>query len=89
MKKIFHNADDKFLKTIVLFAHSDNKLYEDKEHTVAVTKSNFEKQAFDSFTIEYKGAHYKPNSIKKGSDYEVTILTTDGSVTAVTLKTVK
>ena len=42
MVKNYTNADNKFLESVVLYAHSDNILYEDKAHKVKVKKAAFE-----------------------------------------------
>ena len=86
--KLFYMADDKYLNAVVLYGHTDNKLYKDEKHKVVVADDEFANIADMRLIVEYSGSRYTPANIKKSTNYEVVILTNSGAtVTAVTLKT--
>ena len=89
MVKNYTNADNKFLESVVLDAHSDNVLYEDKAHKVKVKKAAFMTIPVNRLLVEKDGIMYIPASVKVGSpDVEVVVMTNSSTTaSAATFKT--
>lgn len=89
MKKIFIDAEEKFLGGVVVYGHSDNKLYTDSTHKVVILND----EAVNLFNkglllIDDGTTVYKPVAIKKNSNvYDVTVL--NGTASTATFKVYK
>lgn len=88
MNIVYDHASDKNVKYVLMFGHSDNKLYHDKEHKTPVTKAEMDDVLYSRLLIEVAGVHYNPVSVKKAAEDEVVIITNSSTTpSAATYKT--
>lgn len=88
MTKIYANSEEKFVKTVVLYGHTDNYLYVDEGHKTKINKDDLLDLCMKGTTIKYESAYYTPVFFKENSGaVEVTIATaiSTGASTAVVL----
>lgn len=90
MNKIYAQAEEKFAKTVVLYAHSDNVLYLDAEHTTAVDRATLLNLCVKGLAVVFDtDTYYFPVSFKDNTtDVSVVIATSIGTGTS-TSKTLK
>lgn len=90
MNKIFGDAKDKYVASVVLYGHTDTYLYEDAGHTQAVNRETLLDLCMKGLVlVAYNDAFYYPISFTDNTtDVSVDIVTEVGasSSTAVTLK---
>ena len=88
MTKIYAKSEEKFVKTVVLYGHSDTYLYADEAHTTKINKDDLLDLCLKGVTIKYESAYYTPVFFKENAGVvEVTIATaiSTGASTAVVL----
>lgn len=86
MTKIFADAEEKYVKNVILYGHTDNYLYTDAEHTQKVDKDTVMNLCKKGVLVDYQSAFYAPISFKENSGHlEVVIATGDTSLTGVIL----
>ena len=89
MTKIFADAEEKFVKTVALYGHSDNYLYVDESHAEKIDKDTLLDLCLKGMAvINYESAYYTPVLFKENSGaIEVVIATSigTGTSTSVTL----
>lgn len=88
MNNIFADAEEKFVKTVVLYGHTDNYIYIDEAHTTKVGKDTLLNLCLKGITIKYNDVYYKPVYFSDEETYvSVTIATVvnAASTAAVTL----
>lgn len=76
MEKIFIDAEEKYLGGVVVYGHSDNKLYADAAHRVPILNDEVV-NLFNKGLLIIKDTDttYKPVAMKKNSTvYDVTVL---------------
>jgi len=76
MEKIFIDAEEKYLGGVVVYGHSDNKLYADAAHRVPILNDEVV-NLFNKGLLIIKDTDttYKPVAMKKNSNvYDVTVL---------------
>lgn len=90
MNKIFGDAKDKYVASVVLYGHTDTYLYEDEGHTQAVNRETLLDLCMKGLVlVAYEDSFYHPISFTDNTtDVSVVIATEIGasSSTAVTLK---
>ncbi len=88
--KTYSTSEEKFLRSVTLYAHTDNKLYYDKAHTQKVNKADLMNIcAKGLLTVMKDNTFCAPVAFKENSgEVEVTVITavTGGTVTAITVK---
>lgn len=91
----YANAEEKFAKSVVLMAHTDNVLYMDAGHTMAVNHDDLMNLCMKGLLVVKKDStYYRPIFFKENSgEIEVTIATAIGTGSSTSLvvksKTVK
>lgn len=76
MSKIFADSEEKWVKTFVLYGHTDNYLYADETHKTKVDKDTVMNACLKGAVINYNGTYYRPVFFKEESGYvAVTIAT--------------
>lgn len=91
MKKIFADAEEKFVKTVILYGkNSNNYLHTDEkcEENTRVDKDTLKNLCLKGVTISYDGAYYTPISFKEDSGHVAVTIATNiaaSSSTSVTL----
>lgn len=86
MTKIFADAEEKYVKTVVLYGHSDNYLYADESHTEKIDKSTLLDLCLKGVTVKYESAYYPPVLFKENAGaIEVVIATSIGSGTSTSV----
>lgn len=76
MAIVFADAEEKFVKTNLLYGHTDNYLYEDEAHTTKIDKDKLLNYLIKGVTVFYNNAYYTPTSFKENAGViEVTIAT--------------
>lgn len=77
MNRIFIDAEEKYLGAVVIYAHSDNKLYADAAHNKALSNEvvvNLYNKGL-MLVEDTDGTVYRPVALKKNSTvYDVTVL---------------
>ena len=77
MNKIFIDAEEKYLGAVVVYGHSDNKLYADSTHTKALSNEvvvNLYNKGL-MLVEDSDGTVYRPVALKKNlTVYNVTVL---------------
>ena len=77
MNRIFIDAEEKYLGAVVVYAHSDNKLYADTAYKKALSNEvvvNLYKKGL-MLVEDSDGTVYRPVALKKNSTvYNVTVL---------------
>lgn len=76
MEKIFIDAEEKYLAGVVVYGHTDNKLYADAAHKVPVLNEDVV-NLYDKGLLVIKDADttYKPVALKKNSNvYDITVV---------------
>lgn len=90
MNTNFAKSEEKYAKSVVLYAHSDNVLYKDEGHTTAVTHDELMNLCMKGMLIVKKDSiYYFPVFFQeKSSEIEVTIATaiSTGASTSVIVK---
>lgn len=88
-EKIFIDAEEKYLAGVVVYAHSDSKLYADATHRVAMVNDEVVNLFNKGLLIIKDGdTTYKPIAIKKNSNvYDVTVV--NGTASTATFKVFK
>lgn len=94
MKKFFSDSEEKYLRSVVLYAHTDNCLYFDDAHKDGVDKDTLLNMCMKGIAVIntddtfYKPVFFKENS---GKYVEVTIATSisSDSFTSKTLYSVE
>lgn len=89
MEKIFIDAEEKYLGGVVVYGHSDNKLYADATHKVPMVNDEVV-NLFNKGLLIIKDADttYKPVAMKKNLNvYDVTVL--NGATATATFKVFK
>lgn len=90
MPVIYAQAEEKYLKTVVLNAHSDNVLYLDSAHTIAVSHDELMNLCLKgSLVVKKDSVYYMPVSFQeKSGEIEVTIATaiSTGASTSLVVK---
>lgn len=84
MEKIFIDAEEKYLAGVVVYGHTDNKLYADAAHKVLVLNEDAV-NLYDKglLVIKDTDATYKPVAIKKNSNvYDITVVNGTGATAA-------
>lgn len=86
MNKIYADSEEKWVKTVVLYGHTDKYLYEDADHTTKVDKDTAMNLCLKGVKIMYSDAYYMPVFFKEESGYvAVTIATTIASSTSASV----
>lgn len=77
MKKIFSDSEEKYLRSVVLYGHSDNYLYSDEKHTLKIDKDTLFNLCIKGLVVVFMdNTYYKPVFFKENSGHvEVTIAT--------------
>lgn len=79
-KNIYATADEKFVKTTVVYANASKALYYDKEaKTDKVMKADLEELFLNGMAVFMSDIYYKPICLKTN-----TLIANDGTATAVT-----
>lgn len=89
MEKIFIDAEEKYLAGVVVYGHTDNKLYADAAHKVPVLNEDVV-NLYDKGLLVIKDADttYKPVALKKNLNvYDVTVV--NGATATATFKVFK
>ena len=77
MNKIFIDAEEKYLGAVIVYGHSDNKLYADSAHEKALSNEvvvNLYNKGL-MLVEDTDGTVYRPVALKKNSTvYNVTVL---------------
>lgn len=83
----FAKSEERYAKSVVLIAHSDNVLYKDAEHTIAVTHDELMNLCMKGMLVVKKDAvYYFPVFFQeKSGEVEVTIATAIGTGTSTSL----
>lgn len=82
----YANAEEKFVKSVVLYAHSDNILYRDEAHTVAVNHDELLNLCMKGLLIVKKDdAYYTPVHFKENAG-EIDVLIATDLETGTTVK---
>lgn len=87
MKKIFSDAEEKFVKTVVLYGkNSDKYLYTDKDCTEdnRVDKDTLMNACLKGLTVSYDGTYYNPVSFKEDSGHVAVTIATNIATSAST-----
>lgn len=87
MNKIFADAEEKFVKTVVLYGKSaDNYLYTDEDCTEAnrVDKDTLMNMCLKGSTICYDETYYTPVSFKEDSGHVAVTIATNIATSAST-----
>ena len=88
MERFFIDAEQKNVSYILLYGHSDNKLYHDKTHKVAVTKAELDPVVYDRILVEVSGKRYIPVNVTMASEDELVIIANSSTTpSAATYKT--
>lgn len=87
MPTTYATADEKYLRAVVLNAHSDNVLYLDTNHQIAVTHDELMNLCVKGLLVVKKDStYYRPVFFKENSgEVEVTIATAIGTGTSTSL----
>ena len=87
MPVTYAHADEKYLAAVVLNAHTDNVLYMDAEHQIAVSKDDLMNLCLKGLLVVKKDTtYYRPVFFKENSgEIEVTIATAIGTGTSTSL----
>lgn len=82
-ENIFARADEKFVKTVVLYANASKVLYYDAEaKTDAVAKEELKDLFLKGVTVIMSDVYYKPVCLKSTG-----LIASDGTTTAITFTT--
>jgi len=87
--KIFIDAEEKYLAGVIVYGHTDNKLYADATHKVPMVNDEVV-NLFNKGLLIIKDADttYKPIAIKKNLNvYDVTVV--NGTASTATFKVFK
>lgn len=87
MNKIYIDADEKYVATVILYGHSDTYLYTDEAHSTKVDKDTVLNLCQKGLlSVVYDGYTCVPVCFKENSGHaEVTVATGTGSLTSVVL----
>lgn len=90
MENIFAASEEKFVKNVVLYAHSDNILYVDAEHTEPINRENLWNLCRKGLVVVFDtDSYYYPVSFKDNTtDVSVVIATSIDSSSSAS-KTLK
>lgn len=87
MNKVFSNSEEKWVKTVILYAHSDNYLYTDEAHTEKIDKDTLLDLCLKGVTVMYEEGYYTPVSFKEESGHlTVTIATAIDASSSASVK---
>lgn len=86
MPVTYARSEEKFAKSVVLHAHSDNVLYKDAEHTIAVTHDELLNLCLKGMLIVKKDdTYYAPIHFKENAS-EIDVLIATDMETGTTVK---
>lgn len=76
LNNIYSDSEEKYVKTVILYGHTDNYVYADAEHTQKIDKDTLLILCLKGVTINYQNAYYTPVFFKENSGHlEITIAT--------------
>lgn len=76
LNNIYSDSEEKYVKTVILYGHTDNYVYADAEHTQKIDKDTLLNLCLKGVTINYQSAYYTPVFFKENSGHlEITIAT--------------
>lgn len=76
LNNIYSDSEEKYVKTVILYGHTDNYVYADAEHTQKIDKDTLLNLCLKGVTINYQSAYYMPIFFKENSGHlEITIAT--------------
>ena len=77
MNNVFANSEEKYLKKVILYGHSDKYLYQEEAHTTKIDKDALMGLCMKGLLlVKYNDAYYTPVFFKEESGYlSVTIAT--------------
>ena len=87
MKKIYADAEEKFVKTVILYGkNSDKYLYTDADcaETDRIDKDALMNACLKGLTVSYDGTYYTPVSFKEDSGHVVVTIATNIATSAST-----
>ena len=82
----FADLEEKFVKSVVLYGHTDNFLYLDKAHKTKVSKAVALQLLQGTVIIEAADASYYPVRFKVGSGGNIEVVVKDDASTEKTYK---
>lgn len=84
MNKTFADSEEKFLKRVIVYGHSDNALYVDEAHTTKLSKDDALNLCVKGLMVVHMDeTYYNPVLFKEnGGKVDVTIATTIGTGTS-------
>lgn len=84
--EVYSDAEEKYLKSTVLYGHTDKYLYFDDAHTQKVDKDTLMNLCKKGLIVFYNSTYCMPVCFKETSGYlEVTVATGTSTLTAAVL----